>query len=138
MSKIYTLAFVFFATFAFSQQNNNISIDDRLFDVYDREYLENVKQSNPFLIQRWNYYLDHAWKIEALPSEKANSVEQVIEVPDLEQINILLLEKTLKIRPDWHTFQMYQIKNTDKMLVYLPGKVFVSNLNEHLGRTYTK
>lgn len=137
MGKIYTFAFVFLATFAFSQQTNTISIDDRLYDVYDQEYLENVKQNNPFLIQYWNYYLDHAWSIEPLPAEKQSSVQQTIEIPEVEKINILLLEKTLDIHPDRQTYKMYRIKDTGKMLVYLPGKVFVANLNKHLGRTYT-
>lgn len=135
MGKIYTFFFVFFSTFAFSQQTENISIDDRLFDVFDKQYLENLKTANPILIQRWNYYLDNAWSIEDLPAEKAANTYQTIEIPDLENINILLLEKQLDLKPDWQKFNMYKIAGMEKMLVYLPGKDFVARLNEHLGRT---
>lgn len=136
MARIYTIFFIFFATFAFSQQADIISIDDRLYDVFDREYLQNLKTTNPFLIQRWNYYLDYAWSIEDLPAEKATSTYQTITIPDLENINILLLEKEFDLKPDWQKFNMYKIAGTEKMLVYLPGKTFVARLNEHLGRTY--
>lgn len=136
MGKFYTFFFIFITTFAFSQQTENISIDDRLYDVFDRNYLENLKSSNPFLIQRWNYYLTDAWSIKDLPVEKQSGAYQTIAIPDLENINILLLEKQFDLKPDWHKFNMYKIEGTDKMLVYLPGKQFVSQLNKHLGRTY--
>lgn len=138
MGKIYTFFLLFIATFAFSQQAENISIDDRLYQVFDRNYLENLKTTNPFLIQRWNYYLDNAWSIKDLPEEKQSSVNQTVTIPNLETINILLLEKQFDLKPDWQKFNFYKIEGTNKMLVYLPGKDFVNRLNEHLGRTYNE
>ena len=122
---------------AFCQQSvDKIEIDDRLLAVYDANYLERLQTSNPFLLQRWNFYLENAWFIADLPEEKRTDQDQSIVISDLEQINILLLEKELGLKRDWDQYKMYPIEGTDKMLVYYPGKTFNEELNKHLGRSH--
>lgn len=38
-------------------------IDNRLYEVFEEDYLVQLQKQNPFLIQRWTYYLDHAFYI---------------------------------------------------------------------------
>ena len=34
------------------------TIDPRIYAAYERDYVERVAQSNPFLIQYWTFYLE--------------------------------------------------------------------------------
>ena len=137
MKIVFTFFFIVLSTFAFSQQSSEkIDIDDRLFAVYDADYLERLQTTNPILIQRWNFYLENAWFIADLPEEKKANNDHVITIADLEHFNIFLLEKQQGLKRDWEKHMMYSIEGTDKMLVYYPGKEFVQKLNQHLGRSH--
>ena len=139
MRNSYILFLLFFVTFASAQNTHHtISIDDRLLEIYDQTYLENLKSNNPVILERWNFYLDHAWFLADLPVGKEVSNYKKISIPDLENINILLLEKAQGLSRDWEKFTFYRIEGTDQMLVYYPGKEFTAKLNEHLGRTPSK
>lgn len=125
-----------FATFVQAQQPTHtaIPIDARLYEVFDGSYLEKVHTENPFLIQRWNFYLDHAWYITGLPAEKALAAYPVISVDNLEDINILLLEKEQHLKRDWERQMVYRIGDSGKALVFHSGKEFNKMLDQHLGR----
>ena len=136
MGKIYTLFLLFFATFAFSQTNTGpISIDDRLTEVFDLEYLNTLQDQSPTTIIRWNFYLDNSWYITELPEKKEVSDLPEVIISDLGKLNILLLEKEQGLTRDWTKRIKYKIKNTNKVLVYYSGKEFNRTLNQHLGRT---
>ncbi len=142
MKKNYFAAFLFLfslSTFVQAQQptaHTNLPIDSRLYDAFDGEYLESLRTGNPFLLQRWNYYLDHSWYLTALPDEKVNPDYPAIRISDPDNINIFLLEKEFQIRSDWEKQIVYRIENSDQVLVLIPGKEFTRRLNEHLGRSH--
>ena len=138
MKKIFIPALLLFysiTTFAQSQhQTHTHPIDARLYEVFDGTYLEQLNAENPFLIQRMNFYLDHAWYITDLPAEKAKTEYPRIEIENLEKMNILLLERSQKMQRDWDKQTVYKIGDSGKALVFLPGKEFTKKLNEHLAQ----
>lgn len=137
MKNNYILAFLFLfslTTFVHAQHHTNLPIDSRLVDAFDGEYLENLKTGNPFLLQRWNFYLDHAWYLTVLPAEKAEAEYPSIRIDDVNNINILLLERKFQLRRDWDKQMIYKIEDSNQALVFIPGKEFTRKLNEHLNR----
>jgi hypothetical protein len=107
-------------------------IDARIYAAYGQTYVDKVAQTNPFLIQYWTFYLDNAFSIMDVPSEKedAPTNHPIIKVDNLKQINILQLEQNSTIKPQWDRLSIYRIQNTDKLLVYQPTDNFVRALNE--------
>jgi hypothetical protein len=114
-------------------QSSQIKIDDRLFDVFDKAYLDNLQMANPFLIQRWNYYLDNAYYIAEDVKTAQHAYPDVI-IDDLKQFNIFLLEKEQGIKRAYQQEVAYRINGTNKVLVYYAAKDFTAKLNKHLGR----
>jgi hypothetical protein len=107
------------------------SIDPRIYAAYGHEYVDRIAQTNPFLIQYWTFYLDHAFAVMDVPTEKEDDViHPVIKVANLKQINILQLEKDLQIKPYWDRLSIYRIANTEQLLVYYPTDNFIRELNE--------
>lgn len=112
-----------------------IEPDARLADVYSEAYLVRLQTANPFLLQRWNFYLNNAFFVAENPADKGATYPS-IAVADLDNINILLIEKEQKIHHDFKARTYYQIAGTNKMLVYHSGEEFRDALNAHLGRVY--
>ena len=105
--------------------------DSRLFEVYESSYIDQIQTSNPFLIQRWNYYLDHAYTVIEEKDAKPTDYPTV-SIPDLEHINILLLEKEQNLTHDFEKPTVYRISNTNKLLVYKSGKQFNEQFRDSL------
>lgn len=136
MKNILIILLCIFSFSAFAQkQADLIEPDTRLVDVYSKAYLVRLQTANPFLLQRWNFYLDNAFFVTENPADKGATYLS-IEVADLDNINILLIEKEQKIHHDFKARTYYQIAGTNKMLVYRSGEEFRDALNEHLGRVY--
>lgn len=110
---------------------SELTPDARLYEVYEESYVNRLVQENPFLIKRWNYYLDHAFTIETAIPEKTADLPTV-QIEDISQINILQLEKEQKIHKSWEVPAQYRIANTDKVLVYQSGKAFNEALRAYL------
>ncbi|MFK7770822.1 MAG: hypothetical protein AB8F94_01740 [Saprospiraceae bacterium] len=138
MKGILTLFLLSFSVLSFAQNKSSetVEIDDRLLEVYDKEYLEDLKIQNPVLLQRWSFYLDNAFYMVDFPKEKGNPDYPTIEVADLDNMNIFLLEKNQKMTRDFDKPTKYKIKGTNKILVYYSGKEFNQKLNNFLGRNY--
>jgi hypothetical protein len=107
-------------------------IDARIYAAYGQEYVDKIAQTNPFLIQYWTFYLDHAFAVTDAPAEKELNPKDypVIKVDNVQAINILQLEKDLQLKSNWDKLSIYRIQNTEKLLVYQPGDSFVRALNE--------
>ena len=121
-------------------QTGSIKIDSRLYEVFEKDYLEKTAIDDPFLIQRWNFYLDNAFIISdnALSKKETAADYPSVSIPDLKQINILKLEKEQKLQHDFYSETVYKIANTNQYLVYLAGKDFVEKLNVYLNKTKDK
>lgn len=136
MKLTYYLAFLLFSIIPFTTFSQNATVpvaDDRIIEVYGQEYINTLSTENPFLIKRWNYYLDHAFYISDDVPEKSKDFE-TITVVDIENINILKLEKEQNIGKAWDLPKAYKIANTNKLLIYHPGKNFNERLREHLAK----
>ncbi len=122
--------------FSQSQQIKPLQIDPRLFSVYEKEYLERVVIEDPFLIKRWNFYLDNAFFISDSPLNKNGNAESYpsVSIPDIDHINILQLESEQNLKHEFYAETVYKIEGTKKYLIYLAGKDFVDKLNLFLNR----
>ncbi len=110
---------------------SKLTVDERLYNVFSESYIEDVKSTNPVLLLRWNFYLDNAFYITTFPNEKGTPDYPVITIPDLNNINILALEKEQSLSRDWNKQSVYQIAGTNEVLVYYSGKKFSALFNKH-------
>ena len=131
-----TLLLLLFSILSIAQtkSKNNVEIDQRLYEVFEKKYLTDLQTQNPNLLRRWSFYLDNAFYITDFPKEKGTPDFPIIEIVDLNHLNILSLEKDQNIRKDFKKRMKYKIKGTEKVLVYYSGEEFNQKLNEFLGR----
>ncbi len=134
MKYLHTLLLFSLPLLGIAQATTTVEPDERLHDVFDVAYLEALQTNNPLLLQRWNYYLDHAWYLADYPEGKGKLDFPVVRIADLEKINILHLEKEQHLQRDWRKRMKYRIEGTKKILIYYSGKEFTEDLNKHLGR----
>jgi len=136
MKGILTFLLLTFSILSIAQsktiKDNNI--DNRLYEVYDKDYLTSLQKGNPFLLERWSFYLDNSYFITTYPSEKGAPNYPSVEIDNLKDFNILLIEKNQRLTRNFDKQTVYQIKGTDQVLVYYSGKMFNQKLNKHLGR----
>lgn len=114
-------------------ESSKITIDDRLYEVFDENYLIQLQKQNPFLIQRWTYYLDHAFYIVEDPKLSEYEYPSV-KIEDIRSFNILQIEREQDLKRHFNQESTYHIEGTNKALIYYPAKVFNKHLNQHLGR----
>lgn len=138
MKGILTLFLLTFSLLSFSQKKSSeiVEVDERLTAVYGKEYLTNLQNQNPVLLQRWSFYLDNAFYIVDFPTDKGTPDYPTIEITDIDNMNIFLLEKNQKLTREFDKPTKYKIKGTNKVLVYYSGKEFNQKLNKYLGRNY--
>jgi hypothetical protein len=136
MKKTFFLALSLLPLTVFSQQSSpSVStIDTRLYEAYEKAYVDKVAQDDPFLLKRWTYYLDHAYYVtDAIVSKDGVPVDYPsVSVSDLAHLNILKLETEQKLKRDYYVETIYKIKDSNKFLVYHSGRNFIESLNEYL------
>lgn len=129
-------------SFAQSQQVplSSINVDQRLYDVFEKKYIENISKEDPLLIERWVFYLDNAFFISdnALEKSKAQGEYPSVQIANLDKINILQIEKEQGLKHDFYTETIYKIAGTDKYLIYLAGRDFVEKFNTHMKMIHEK
>jgi hypothetical protein len=132
MKIIYFFLLLLLPITSFSQSNESSPIpDERLVEAYGADYINRLVEDNPFLIKRWNFYLDNAYFItDNVPEKEADY--KVIQIENLEQINILTIEKEQKLERAWDVPTIYKIDNSNKLLVFYSGKVFTEKFKAHL------
>lgn len=135
MRIVYTFAFLFLGFIALGAQVSTTA-DSRILAVYPQSDIDFWTLKNPFHIQRLNYFLDHSWSLVDLPAEKvaAGTGLRQINVPDINNINILKLQNDLGLKRDANSGVYYQIEGTNKAIYFLSEKDFVQKLNVATGR----
>ncbi|MEM8526342.1 MAG: hypothetical protein AAGG68_16995 [Bacteroidota bacterium] len=124
-----------FPVFALAQSKaSKDKIDSRLYEVFDGEYLEQLQKQNPFLLQRWSYYLDHAYYIVEDTKLLMQDYPSV-KIEDLSNFNLLQIERRQGLKRFFDQSSTYRIEGTNKALVYYPAKIFNQRLNKYLNRT---
>lgn len=93
----------------------NLKIDNRLFEKYDKEYLESLKANNPDELEYLNYSLDHSFYISPMPKEKSGASEISGEIEIVDENNISLTELNINIIEN--NYQYFIIKGKSKLLV---------------------
>lgn len=129
-----------------TKNTTTVKIDPRLYEVFEKVDLDKWQKEDPFLIQRWNFYLDNAYYIvdEALLDEKelttyADRPQRnypFVEVSNLDNLNIIKVEREQNLIQHWEKQTFYRIKGTNKLLVFYPGQYVMEQLNIHLKRNY--
>ena len=133
MKIIYYCFLLLFPLSAFSQSSDSAvpDPDARLVEAHGADYINRLKTENPFLINRWNFYLDNAFFItDDVPGK--NGDYKTVHIENLEDFNILKIEKEQKLERAWDVPTIYKIENTEKLLVYYSGKEFNERLKAHL------
>jgi hypothetical protein len=110
-----------------------ISIDERLYDVFDATFLKKLQADKSFHLHYYNFSLDNSYEIIEIPKEKNMKLPKV-KIKDLSKINILKLQQEQKLTKSYDTPTYYQIKGSDKFLMIRSEKDFIKRLNQHLGR----
>ena len=138
MKGIFTCILLTFSILSITlgQSNESVSIDTRLYNVYEEAYLNDLKVNNPFLLKRWAFYLDNAYYITDFPIQKGTPNYPKIEIDDLDNLNILLLEKNQNLKKNFDEKTFYRIEGTNKILVFYSGKEFNVKLNQYLQREF--
>ena len=134
MRRLLTSVCVVVPFLLFSQQKtvfNPAAIDQRLYAVFGKEYIEESLRSDVFSLQRWTFYLDNAYFISDSPQTKDGSEGNfpTVKIADLTHINILQLEKEQNLKRDYYTESIYRIEGTTKYLVYHSGQRFIEAFN---------
>jgi hypothetical protein len=124
---------VFLSSFSVLQPHTKTQPDPRLYDALSQAEINEMLDKNPFLIEYYNYFLDYSFKIIEQP--KGKSVElPVVVIPDVENFNILSVQKKQKLQRSWDSQTYYSIKGTNKILVFISEREFTKRLNERTGR----
>lgn len=115
------------------QSTGSKTIDKRLQEVFEKDYLDLVRREDPILFERWHFYLDHAFFISDSPLAKSGKEETYpsVLIDDLSSINILKVEKEQNLKHDFYIETIYRIEGTSQFLVYLSGRDFIEKFNAH-------
>jgi len=129
---LFSCSFFTFVNAQSELSHTTTPFDSRLLKIYSGDYLENLRDANPFLFQRLNFYLDNSWYVMELPTEKSLDSYQTIQVEDISNVNIYELERKFNLKRDWDKQTVCKIENTDKAIVLLSGKAFNEKLKAYL------
>ena len=116
MKKVLIFIITILPLFAIGQSDIKPEIDERLYEVFETDFLERMQTLKPHYIEYQNFYLDNSYQIIDFPKGKISEYP-IIEVKDLENLNIIRLrnEKMFKTNQDYPNF--YIIKDSGKMLM---------------------
>lgn len=123
-------------TIIFAQNETTTpSIDNRLYDVFDTDFLERLQEKTPATLEYYNFFLDNAYDIKPLVSNKSSDYPKVV-INNLDNLNILKIIKDQELKRDYNNQTIYQITNTDKLLILISEKELVKQFNQHTNRTH--
>jgi hypothetical protein len=124
---------ILLSSFTIVQPNSKTKPDPRLYEALSDNEISEMLSKNPFLIQYYNYFLDHSYKIIEQPKSANLNLPQV-SISDIDSFNILLLKKKQKLKREWGIQTYYEIKGTNMVLVFISEKEFTQKLSKYLGK----
>ena len=115
-------------------QKSPETVDARIYEVYDKSYVDELARDDAFWVHRWTFYLDNAFFVtdEILSKDGNEETYPSVKIKDLTNINILQLENEQHLKHDFYTSTIYKIEGSNKCLVYYAGRDFVEKLNAFL------
>jgi len=98
-----------------------VKIDERLYAKYDKQYLEKISKENPQLLEKMNFFVEHAGYIIDMPDKPIEYKDLVrksdnskdISIDELKNFNVYLYN----CFPDVERTTYYKIGNTGKLLI---------------------
>ncbi len=131
MRAIFIICLFIFSFAVVCNGQSDINVDDRLVGLYSPSQLNQLKESNPQFLERLNFYLDHAFIITDQNEKKPTELSGNVTIQDLENFNILKLEKEQDLKRSWDKISAYKIEGTNKLLVYHAGRNFNRDFQKH-------
>jgi hypothetical protein len=137
---ILTLVLILFLNDGIFAQNNAISPDQRITDVYGTSYVNDLKTKAPERIAYLNYILDHSYEIKEIPYSNGEKMIKVSEVSlnkkytgniarpafDINNFNVLLYN----FKRDRKIKTLYRVDNTNKVIVFLAEEEITEAFNQ--------
>lgn len=130
---ILSITIILLSSFTIIQPNSKTTPDPRLYEALSENEISEMSSKNPFLIQYYNYFLDHSYKIIEQP-KSVNLKLPKVAISNIKDFNILLIKKEQKLRREWGTQTYYEIKGTNKVLVFISEKEFTQKLNKYINK----
>jgi hypothetical protein len=124
---------ILLSSFTVIQPDSKTKPDPRLYEALSDSEISEMLSKNPFLIQYYNYFLDHSYKIIEQP-KSANLELPEVAISNIKDFNILLLKKKQKLKREWGSQTYYEIKGTNMVLVFISEKEFTQKLNKYLSK----
>jgi hypothetical protein len=125
------LAFVLLSAFVVTPKKTTRP-DPRLYEVLTKSEIDKLLDKNPFVIQYYNYFLDHSYKILEQPEGQKNLSLPTVRIKDINNFNILAVKREQNLQRLWNSPTYYLIEGTTKVLVFIPDREFTKKLNEHI------
>jgi len=133
MKKLVHLNFIIVFLFI-AISHTPIKPDVRVIDYLGKEKVDFIQKKNPELIRYYNFFLDNAYTISTVPTDKLiNNDFPTLNLPlkngkvDTKSLNIL----KLNIQRKYDEAIYYKIKNSDEIIVFLSEKDFMVKYNKH-------
>lgn len=111
--------------FCFGSAFSQSDFDQRLLVKYDAEQIAQLQDNESRVLDYWTYYLDHGYKIVAIPSGKEGDNFEEIKIKSMAKFNVL----DAGVSMDNSAPKYYRIKGTNEMLVLLSGDDFTKKFN---------
>lgn len=136
MRNIFLIGLLFILpTVIFAQSKSTLTIDERLYEVFEADFLERMQKETPAMLEYYNFFLDNAYKIQTLNKDKTSTYPK-ITVDNTEDINILKLINDQKLKRDYNNQSIYQIADSNQLLILIAEKELAKKFNQHTGRTH--
>jgi|GEM_PF-1080473 len=138
MRKTFTYAIVLFFTnvIAFAQSKQiRMQPDVRLYDAFDKKFVEDIAANDSFWLLKSNFYLTNAAFFSEISNVKEQDVDNIslVHLKDTTNFNIYLFERDQKIKRDYYTYTVYKIAEYPQLyLVYYPTHDYIENFNRFL------
>lgn len=124
-----------FKSAVFAQKTSFLNPDPRLYEVFDKKYIEDIASNDTFWLVKNNYYLTHAAFFSEVPNVKEQDIQNmpVVHIKDTTNFNIYLFERDQKIKRDYYTYSVYRVAEYSNLyLVYYPSHDYIENFNRFL------
>jgi hypothetical protein len=105
--------------------------DPRVLAAFGSKYVDEISKGDKFWLYKWNFYVQKAYYVSDSPEPKmgADFAYPEVTISDLNNINILILEKNQALDRDFHSETYYKIVGSDKYLVYRSGEYMSERFN---------
>jgi hypothetical protein len=118
-----------------AQQNLPIEPDQRLYDVFEEEYIEQTLKNNANLLLYYNFFLTDSWFLMEIPDEKPEVLEEmdrldITEDPGAANFNPLKYD----IKHDFKNRTVLRWGRTCTAIVFYSGEEFTKKYNEERKR----